>query len=209
MARSAAQPDDGLLAIGSGALKSAQKMRASARRKLPVRRDAAECLLWSEQMETQSFQSPISGLKCWRTQPVNIARNGFTESTGARFGSRRLLRVSSRKLREEQQMVPFAEQRRGAPAQALQLFSGGLRPFAFSSVNSIRNFASNRVQADGDCNVQGMINFREYEPCVLSTYFVAGTDNSHDCLSNPSMKLVRLIFSPAEMKERRPALPVD
>ena len=58
-----------------------------------------------------------------------------------------------------------------------------------SSVNSIRNFASNRVQADGDCNVQGMINFREYEPCVLSTYFVAGTDNSHDCLSKPSMKL--------------------
>jgi hypothetical protein len=42
-----------------------------------------------------------------------------------------------------------------------------------------------------------------------STYFVVGTDNSHDCLSKPSMKLVRLIFSPAEMKERRPALPVD
>jgi hypothetical protein len=34
---------------------------------------------------------------------------------------------------------------------------------------------------------QGMINFREYEPCVLSTY-VAGTDNSHDRLSKPSMK---------------------
>jgi hypothetical protein len=48
------------------------------------------------------------------------------------------------------------------------------------------------------------LNYRE-----LSTYFVAGTDNSPDYLSKPSMKLVRLIFSPAEMKERQPILPVD
>ena len=46
-----------------------------------------------------------------------------------------------------------------------------------------------RKQPGAGQTVPGHEKFREYEPSALSTYFVVGTDNSHDCLSKPSMKL--------------------
>src|ERR1700730_6757847 len=66
----------------------------------------------------------------------------------------------------------------------------GIPALTFSPCQQIPSEISQATgcRPNRDCTVPRHEKFREYEPSALSTYFVAGTDNSHDRLSKPSMK---------------------